>query len=91
LNLLSTGASLIPLSTGASLILLPTCASLILLSPGDILKFRAIERAEYDDLRAQVDAGTFQFKKRPVQFSLAEFQADPATSNARLLEALHGD
>lgn len=65
--------------------------SMILLSPGDILKFRAIERAEYDALRAEVDAGTYQFKKRPVQFSLGEFQADPEASNARLLEALYGD
>lgn len=64
--------------------------SMILLAPGDVLKFRSIDRAEYDDVRAQVDAGTFRFKSSPVQFSLADFLADPDASNAHLIEALNG-
>jgi urea carboxylase len=64
--------------------------SMILLNPGDILRFRAIERAEYDALRAQVEAGTFTFTSRRVRFSLADYLVDPDASNARLVEALDG-
>lgn len=65
-------------------------SSMILLSPGDVLKFRPIDRTEYDGIRAQVDAGTFRFKSSPVQFSLADFLDDADKSNANLIEALHG-
>jgi urea carboxylase len=65
--------------------------TMILLKPGDILKFRAIDRTEYDHIRAQVDAGTFRHTYRSVKFSLADFLEDPDAANTRLLETLNGN
>ena len=59
--------------------------------PGDIVKWKPIDRAEYDRSVAQVEAGTFDLRIRPVQFSLKRFMADPAGYNQQILEALHGD
>ena len=60
-------------------------------NPGDIVKFTAIERERYDELRAEVDAGTFRLRQRPVTFRLEAFLEDPDAYNHRLLEVLHGD
>lgn len=57
--------------------------------PGDIVKWKPIDRAEYDRELAAVEAGRFSLRVRPVRFSLDEFQADPAACNRRLVEALH--
>jgi urea carboxylase len=56
--------------------------------PGDIVKYRRIDRAEYDAMVKQVEAGTFDLKIAPVQFSLAKFLADPTGYNRSLTEAL---
>ena len=63
---------------------------LMIFRPGDILKFRPIEREEYDATVAAIEAGTFVPKIVPVPFSLDAFTADPAGTNAKLLEALNG-
>ncbi len=63
---------------------------MILFNPGDIVRFRAIDRAEYDATLAAVAAGSFQPKLRPVSFSLAAFQHDPDQYNRALLETLDG-
>jgi urea carboxylase len=60
-------------------------------APGDIVKFTAITRGDYDAIRTQVDAGTVTIRQRPVTFNLREFTADPDGYNERLLEVLHGD
>ena len=57
--------------------------------PGDIVKWKPITRAEYDLDVAAVEDGSFRLNVKPVRFSLAEFQADPAGTNQRLVEALH--
>lgn len=57
--------------------------------PGDIVKWKPITREEYDRDLAAVEAGTFHLNVQPVRFSLDEFQADPAGTNQRLMEALH--
>ncbi len=59
--------------------------------PGDIVKYRKIDRAEYDRMTAQVEAGTFELRIRPVAFSLSEFLADPAGYNRQLEEVLYGN
>jgi urea carboxylase len=59
--------------------------------PGDIVKFTPIDRAAYDDIRAQVEAGAFRIRQRPVEFSLQPFLDDPDGYNARLLEVLRAD
>ncbi len=60
---------------------------MILFRPGDIVRFRAVGRAEYDHIVAEVDAGRFAPAIRPVSFSLAAFQRDPAGYNRALLGA----
>ena len=63
---------------------------MIFFRPGDIVKFRPVDRAEYDDDVKQVEAGRFHPLVKPVTFSLAAFHRDPAAYNAQLLEVLHG-
>jgi len=61
-----------------------------LFNPGDIVKWRPIERAEYDDIVADVDAGKFSPKTAKVSFSLDAFQKDIDGTNATLTGALNG-
>ncbi|MDA8247858.1 MAG: carboxyltransferase domain-containing protein [Rhodospirillales bacterium] len=63
---------------------------MILFTPGDIVKFRGIDRVEYDAIQAEVEAGRYVPRIRPVTFSLDAFKADPAASNAKLVGALYG-
>ncbi len=63
---------------------------MIFFQPGDIVSFRPIGRDEYDAIAADVEAGRWAPPIRPVRFSLDAFHADPAGTNVRLLEALHG-
>ncbi len=64
---------------------------MIFFRPGDIVKFRGIDEAEYHAIRAEVEAGTFRFRQRPVTFTLDEFLADPDAYNVALLGALYDD
>ena len=61
---------------------------MILFNPGDIVKFRPVGRGEYDTISREVQEGRFSPRIRPVTFSLESFHADPAASNAKLVEAL---
>ncbi|TNC10318.1 carboxyltransferase domain-containing protein [Methylobacterium terricola] len=63
---------------------------MVLFRPGDIVKFRPVGRDAYDAAVEEVEAGRFSPLIREVDFSLAAFQADPAGTNAALLEVLHG-
>jgi urea carboxylase len=63
---------------------------MILFNPGDIVKYRPIERAEYESIQREVAAGIYTPRIAPVTFSLDAFHADPAGSNAKMLEALYG-
>jgi urea carboxylase len=51
---------------------------------GDIVKFMAITRDEYDALKADPPP----LRSAPVSFSLVDFEKDPESYNAGLLEAL---
>jgi urea carboxylase len=58
--------------------------------PGDIVKFKAIARDEYDrDIKA-VEAGTFDLTVRPVNFSLKAFHSNPSSYARHLVEVLYG-
>ena len=61
-----------------------------LFKPGDIVKWKPIDRAEYDHTVAEVDAGRWSPRIAPVTFSLAAFQKDIDGTNARVMEALNG-
>jgi urea carboxylase len=63
---------------------------MIFFNAGDIVKFKPVDRAEYDDDVKAVEAGRFHPLIRPVTFSLDEFHRDPVAYNAELLEILHG-
>ncbi|GAA5120792.1 5-oxoprolinase subunit B family protein [Pseudonocardia adelaidensis] len=61
---------------------------MVLFRPADIVRFTPIDRERYDELIADVGAGTFHVTARPVDFHLQSFLDDPDGYNARLLEVL---
>jgi urea carboxylase len=63
---------------------------LIFFKPGDIVKFKPVDRDGYDAAIEEVERGRFEPPIRPVTFSLNDFHADPASTNAKILGALHG-
>ena len=63
---------------------------MIFFKPGDIVKFKPVDRSGYDAAIELVHAGRFEPTVRPVTFSLDEFHASPTTTNEKLLEVLHG-
>ena len=62
---------------------------MIFFRPGDIVQFRPVDRAEYDDIVRDVDAGRYVPKIRPVTFDLDKFRDSPDATNRRLQDALH--
>ncbi len=66
-------------------------ALMVFFRPGDIVKWKPIDHAEYDRQVAQVEAGDYTLRIAPVSFSLQEFLADPDGYNQQLLKVLHGD
>jgi urea carboxylase len=63
---------------------------MILFKPGDIVKFKPVDRDGYDAAIELVNAGRFEPTVRPVEFSLDEFHASPAGTNEKILGALYG-
>ena len=63
---------------------------MILFKPGDIVKFKPVDRDGYDAAIELVNTGRFEPTMRPVAFSLDEFHASPAATNKKILGALHG-
>jgi urea carboxylase len=63
---------------------------MILFKPGDIVKFKPVDRDGYDEAIELVNAGRFEPTIRPVKFSLDEFHANPPATSRKVLGALHG-
>ena len=42
-----------------------------------IVKYRPIDRDEYDDIRKDVESATFRYRRVPVGFGLKAFFDDP--------------
>ena len=61
-----------------------------LFKPGDIVKWKPIDRPAYDEAVADVEAGRFSPIIRDVSFSLTEFNRDIDGYNRKLEEILHG-
>ena len=59
---------------------------MVFFRPGDIVRFRAIDRAEYDRMLAEVEEGSFTLNIRPVNFSLDAFLDDPRGYPRALME-----
>ena len=64
---------------------------MVFFQPGDIVKFKPIDRAAYDEAVAAVEAGTFTLRVRPVKFSLVDFLRDPDEYNRSLVEVLYAN
>jgi len=64
---------------------------MVFFRPGDIVKFKPIDRNAYDKAVAEVEAGTFSLRVRPVNFSLGAFMRDPDAYNRSLVEVLNAD
>lgn len=63
---------------------------MILFRPGDIVKWRPVDRAEYDSLVAEIADGSFSVREKELPFSMDEFDKAPAVYNRQILEALNG-
>ncbi len=59
---------------------------MVFFRPGDIVRFRAIDQAEYDRMLAEVEEGSFTLNIRPVDFSLDAFLDDPRGYPRTLME-----
>ncbi len=64
---------------------------MVFFKPGDIVKFKPINQATYDQIVAEVEAGQYEPVIRSVRFSLDEFQQDIDSYNRKLLEVLNAD
>ena len=64
---------------------------MVFFKPGDIVKFRPVDRAAYDEDVARVEAGRFEPLVRDFEFSLPDFHGDIDGYNAKIGEVLHGD
>jgi len=62
---------------------------LVFFKPGDIVKWRPIDRAEYDRILSEVEANTWTPRVAEVEFDLEEFNKDMTGYNAKLMEALN--
>jgi urea carboxylase len=56
---------------------------------GDIWRYRAIDRTEFDETRTRVESGDFRYRQREVEFSPSAFLDDPQAVNKSLLEVLY--
>ena len=63
---------------------------MIFFKPGDIVKFRPIDHAAYDQVVQDVEGGRFVPVIRDVTFDLLAFNKDPAAYNAGLEGVLYG-
>jgi len=63
---------------------------LVFFRPGDIVKWKPIDRDEYDATLAEVAANRFEPRVREVTFDLDAFNKDIDGTNKRLMETLYG-
>ena len=64
---------------------------MVLFRPGDIVKWKPIDEAEYDTTVKAVEKGGFEPRIRPVTFDLEAYNAEIDGTNAKLMEALNAD
>ncbi|MGI9418136.1 MAG: 5-oxoprolinase subunit B family protein [Geminicoccaceae bacterium] len=63
---------------------------MVFFKPGDIVKWKPIDREAYDQAVADVEAGKFEPTVKNVTFDLNAFNKDIDGYNAGLMERLHG-
>jgi urea carboxylase len=62
---------------------------MVFFKPGDIVKWKPINRAEYDQILTEVAADTYTPRIAEVNFDLDAFNADMSGTNLKLMEALN--
>lgn len=62
---------------------------MVFFKPGDIVKWKPIDRAEYDRIVQAIEDGTYTPRIANVTFDLEDFNADMDGTNAKLMEALN--
>ncbi|PAF50396.1 allophanate hydrolase [Helicobacter sp. 13S00401-1] len=62
---------------------------LIFHKPGDIVKFRVIDEAEYARISEEIKQGRFKPNIKPVKFNFEAFQKDMLGYNKKIMEVLH--
>mgnify|MGYP001053019834 CR=1 FL=1 len=62
---------------------------MVFFKPGDIVKWKPIDREEYDRIVKEVEAGTYVPRIAEVEFDLEAFNADIPGTNKKLMEALN--
>ncbi len=63
---------------------------MIFFKPGDIVKFKPVDRDGYDAAVEAVNAGKFDPPIKAVNFSLDEFHGNPTATSDKLVGALYG-
>jgi urea carboxylase len=63
---------------------------MVFFKPGDIVKFKPVDEAEYFRIRAEVDARTFTYRQAPILFDVGAALADPDGYKMTLVGALDG-
>ncbi|GAA4842096.1 allophanate hydrolase subunit 1 [Actinomycetospora corticicola] len=63
--------------------------SVVFFRHGDVINFRRVDEAGYDEVREQVAARQWRYRTSPVEFSPSRFLADPDGTNAAMLEGLY--
>ncbi|WP_082193166.1 5-oxoprolinase subunit B family protein [Bacillus rubiinfantis] len=65
--------------------------SIVFPRQGDIFRYRSITRVEYDDIREQVEAGTFTYLKKDITFTPQEVLENPEKFSEMVLRRLYHD
>lgn len=65
--------------------------SIVFPQQGDIFRYRSITRDEYDAVRAEVEAGTFTYRKKEITFTPQEVLENPEAFSEMVLRRLYHD
>jgi urea carboxylase len=65
--------------------------SIVFPKPGDIFNFRGIDQEEFDQVREQVEDGSFEYRKKEFVFHPDRALEDPHAYNEEILEGLYDD
>lgn len=64
---------------------------MVFFRPGDIVKFKPIDREAYDRAVSEVEDGSFSLRIRPATFVLEDFLRDPDGYNRSLVEDFYAN
>ncbi len=65
--------------------------SIVFPKPGDVWKYRGVDQEEFDEIRARVEDGSFEYRKKDFTFHADRALEDPHAYNKEILGVLYGD